>query len=866
MDSLKQKRQLAAIMFTDIVGYTALMGDDEDQAFELLRNNRKLHKAIISEYNGRFLKEMGDGILSSFPTVSDAVYCSLAIQRQVKEDGEYLLRIGIHSGEVVFENEDVFGDGVNIASRIADNAREGHILVSETVYREIGNKKGIYSRLLEKTKLKNIKGPLNIYWIRDDSEEILTKKDGNGVFSFKRELKKRDVPRVLIAYIATALLIIQVARIAFPVLSFTEKAFQWLLILLVIGFPVIFILAWMYEQSPSGLIRTTSINSQSNPYSARQKKPLSGNWVISALLLVVALLYINPMNQNYSLRKLLGLANKGSENKDYNHLDQFTFNDKLTSSPSWSPDGDWVVYSSNESGSNDIWKTRFPGGEAIRLTSSPFPDRSPAWAPDNKSIIFERGGALRGLYQISTTEGGRATKIINFGSNPSWSPDGVKIVFDWHGSLFTYDFVTEVTETVVGALSNPPFAKWMPDNDRLIYWNSVVGKLFVISTSTKEKKALEIIPSGENVNGLSISRDGSKLIYSRGAYGGIKSLWEVNIDYKSGQVISSAKSIRLSITEDIECALSPDGTKMAFTARNVDRQLYRIPLDKHSGLKTGEREQLTFRGRLNYYPFVPQNGNKLIMTSHIGGNGLLYRMDLETGMIEKVTNEWGDSTREVEASMGKSGYPVFYSSTVNNKYEIFKQESKGSFPIRLNKPDTSRNMVAPALSPDEENIVYYLTQGGSFNIGRMGVNKGDPEVILTDSRSNQTRPVWSPDGQEIAYLSDESGDDKIWKMNADGSNQHEFELPAALEHGWCDWSPDGKWFYYAARVYDVFNIYKVNADYNVHNDGSSWTPITTFQSADFGLPDDSGFTKFEITSNYLIVPLEKRSGEIYILH
>ena len=70
---MSQSRQLAAIMFTDIVGYTALMGEDEQKAFELLNKNRQLQKPLIEQYNGKWIKELGDGVLASFTTVTDAV-------------------------------------------------------------------------------------------------------------------------------------------------------------------------------------------------------------------------------------------------------------------------------------------------------------------------------------------------------------------------------------------------------------------------------------------------------------------------------------------------------------------------------------------------------------------------------------------------------------------------------------------------------------------------------------------------------------------------------------------------------------------------------------------------------------------------
>src|SRR6476659_2896269 len=133
-------RQLAAIMFTDIAGYTALMGEDEQKAFDLLRKNRQLQKPLIEKHNGTWIKELGDGVLASFSTVTNAVLCAIEIQKACNDTDDLKLRIGIHLGEVVFEDNDVFGDGVNIASRLQALAPIGRIWISESIYNNISNK------------------------------------------------------------------------------------------------------------------------------------------------------------------------------------------------------------------------------------------------------------------------------------------------------------------------------------------------------------------------------------------------------------------------------------------------------------------------------------------------------------------------------------------------------------------------------------------------------------------------------------------------------------------------------------------------------------------------------------------------------
>ena len=157
-----QERRLAAIMFTDIVGYTALIGSDEDRAFETLRKNREIHSKLIKEFNGTLIKEMGDGMLISFSLASEAVRCAMEIQKACKQQ-DIPLKIGIHKGEMVFEGNDVLGDGVNIASRIQDDTESGCIMISVSVYRDIKNKRiskrNLLKRRNSKTLMKNSRFP-----------------------------------------------------------------------------------------------------------------------------------------------------------------------------------------------------------------------------------------------------------------------------------------------------------------------------------------------------------------------------------------------------------------------------------------------------------------------------------------------------------------------------------------------------------------------------------------------------------------------------------------------------------------------------------------------------------------------------------
>jgi len=149
-------RQLAAIMFTDIVGYTALMGKDSDKAMQLVRKSQEIQKPLVEKHNGKWLKEMGDGAMAQFSTALDSVKCALEIQRISRADFDADLRIGIHSGDITIENDDVYGDGVNIASRLESIADPGGIYISESIEKAIRGQGDVQAKYLGEIKLKNV--------------------------------------------------------------------------------------------------------------------------------------------------------------------------------------------------------------------------------------------------------------------------------------------------------------------------------------------------------------------------------------------------------------------------------------------------------------------------------------------------------------------------------------------------------------------------------------------------------------------------------------------------------------------------------------------------------------------------------------
>jgi adenylate cyclase len=165
-------RMLAAVMFTDMVGYTAMMQEDEEHANSLRNRHRKVLEDLTLDHQGRILQYFGDGTLTIFGSAVEAVLCAMKVQIELQKDPKVNLRIGIHSGDIVYDDNGIFGDCVNIASRIEASAVGGSILISRKVYDELSNHKEISAVSLGYHEFKNVKTPIEVYAIKNEHLNI----------------------------------------------------------------------------------------------------------------------------------------------------------------------------------------------------------------------------------------------------------------------------------------------------------------------------------------------------------------------------------------------------------------------------------------------------------------------------------------------------------------------------------------------------------------------------------------------------------------------------------------------------------------------------------------------------------------------
>jgi len=575
-----------------------------------------------------------------------------------------------------------------------------------------------------------------------------------------------------------------------------------------------------------------------------KSKPNKRYWVSSLILLVFSWCFFlifwlkkEPFEQFPSVVNLFPL----------------TSSEGLNLFPTWSPDGKWIAYASDEGGNLNILKKSIKGGKVVRLTSGPENETQPAWSPDGRSIAFCMDDANTGIFLIPA-EGGVPYSITTFGKNPAWSPDNSKLAFHWNGDIYVISVNGGDPRLLVEGTTSNPFMTWSPDNQKLIFWNRTKGDIYSVSVASGLAKPLRLVFSGD----ITIYAKDRWLVFSKGPFGGKKNLWIV--EFASGFQGLKGKPTLLCVTptEDIQCKFSPDGREIAFTARSIERHLWALPINLQTGFASGPLKQITFKGKLNYYPASSANGNHLIWTSHQSGSGNLYVFDMNQNMEWKVTNEWELDVREIGGSFSPDGRQISFSSTLGGSYQLWKIPRKGSIELPLTRTSHPIRDTLTAWSPNGNTIAYFSNRSGNWDIWTIeAFGKGKRKQITT-WKSNEMYPVWSPDSRLLAFTTDRDGNGDIWIFDTK-ENQFSPYIVHDAEEGWGCWFPDRDWFYFTSNRSGVFNVWLKSSK------NKPAQIVTRFQGVFFGLPEFALFTKFTISGNRLILPVETRKGDIYII-
>lgn len=188
---MNSSRRLAAIMFTDIAGYTAMMQEDEAKAVQIRQRHREVFERQHKAHRGQIIQYYGDGTLSIFDSAVDAATCAVDMQKEFRQDPAVPLRIGIHTGDIMVNETEVIGDGVNVASRVESLAVPGSVLVSEGLFDNIKNQANFDGETLGIFTFKNVAKPVEVFALSGEGLEVPNPKKLTGKY-LKRESAEKD--------------------------------------------------------------------------------------------------------------------------------------------------------------------------------------------------------------------------------------------------------------------------------------------------------------------------------------------------------------------------------------------------------------------------------------------------------------------------------------------------------------------------------------------------------------------------------------------------------------------------------------------------------------------------------------------------
>jgi adenylate cyclase len=195
---MSQQRRLAAILFTDIVDSTAIMQKDEQMALSINKRFVFVLKQSVSNHGGEILNDYGDGCLCAFTSATQAVRCAIDIQQQLQSEPKVPLRIGLHVGEMIFEDGKVLGDGVNVASRIQSIGASNSILFSSEIYNKLVNQPEFKCKSIGKFQFKNVNMPVEVFALCNEGFIVPDKKKIEGKLQEKKTYWSRIILTTII--------------------------------------------------------------------------------------------------------------------------------------------------------------------------------------------------------------------------------------------------------------------------------------------------------------------------------------------------------------------------------------------------------------------------------------------------------------------------------------------------------------------------------------------------------------------------------------------------------------------------------------------------------------------------------------------
>ncbi len=623
---------------------------------------------------------------------------------------------------------------------------------------------------------------------------------------------------------------------------------------------------------PSGEA-TTAEGTRRAPLQA--KWVLLGGMVLAMLLAAVALLiYRRPQPS-------LAPAQRA--------LSRLTFDPGLQFGATWSPDGRFIAYSSDRGGKFDIWVQQVSGGNPIQVSHFPGHNWQPNWSADGKQIVFRSEGGEGGLYIVPAL-GGHEQKISSFGYHPRWSPDGSQILFQatflrgGENTLYVVALDGSAPREALGEfLQQAPAqliaAAWHPDGKRVSVLGDAGGStsLWTVpiggGSGVKSEVSPEVV---EQLKGVSPANTpflwapSSRALYFEGISKNVQNLWKLSMDAETLRIIAGPERLTTGPGPDTDIALSPDGKKLAFTARTESNRIWLFPFDAKTGKIRGEGRPVSAAGMEAWDPDLSRDGKKLAFITERGGKLELWEKSLADGQETLLAADdsvrfgqrWSpDGTRLGYARISSKGQRQYAWMPAGGGSEEAITSSSSAAVIDFNWSPDGKWLVSSRQNPGPNVGLRLLPLAAAPHA------ETQARPVTSDPGYNLYEPHFSPDARWIAFEAVKTTGpttSTICVVPVSGGQW----IRMTEGKYWNDkprWSPDGKAIYFVSTRSGFLNVWGRRFDPSKGQPVGGPFRVTAFQSPRQMVPDRITSLGISLTENQFAIPIAEVSGSIWML-
>lgn len=625
------------------------------------------------------------------------------------------------------------------------------------------------------------------------------------------------------------------------------------------------------------------IRSEVRPPSAQKRFP---PWAY----LGVAITIISTLTSYFVYR-----ADHAAKSNENRILTRVTFATGLQIGATWSPDGRFIAYACNQGGKFDIWVQQLGGGDPVQVTHQSGNNWQPDWSPDGKLLVYrsEEGGG--GLFVIPAIGGeGRERRISSFGYDPQWSPDGSRILFQASGFATTNNFYIVgldgglpqpvLGEFIAGHAPNVASAAWYPDGKRisLSLWNTTpIPEFWTIPIGNAQGVKTELDPpvvakleeiSANYAIGVELIdfkfrwSSTADAIYFERTLRGVKNLWKIKIE---GSALRGTAIERLTTGAgaDTELALSPDGTRIAFTSETVHMAAWLFPFDAVSGRLAGSGQVLPAPGSTTTGHVISKDGSKVALQTERNGRSELWEESLTDPRLAPVlaadqeprSAVWSPDGKQLaycrDAPKMNESQISIWSSETHNERLLTRPSAIWKLPCDWS-PDGRELLIVRGAENNSRAEIWSLPVS-DWREDRERKIAGEPDYDLW-------QPHFSPDGRWIVFERVKAGDSALYVIPAEGGQW----VPIPPRGHWDDkprWSPDGKTIYYVSETHGFFNVWGIHFDPRHGLPVGKPFRVTKFESPNLMIPTYIPPVELSIAKDKLVINLAEISGSIWML-